>query len=138
MMNKTLMMLATTALVGGMFSLPASAISEAYRAQLEKSGCTQVSDANGTCNTHHSKKQNQHAQSQADHRNGPAEPQAAREVARIMDSHIAGKNQGQAVDYMHTGGWRPLNEEETRWEKSGFIAEFDLTSKGKVTGVAVR
>lgn len=137
MMNKTLMMVATVGLVGGMFSLPASAISEAYRAQLEKSGCTQVSEANGTCNTHLTKKQNQHAQSQADRRTGPADPKAAREVARDIDSNIAGKYQGQAVDYMHATGWRPLNEEETRWEKSGFIAEFDLKSTGKVMGVVI-
>lgn len=124
--------------VGAMFSQSAFAISEAYRAQLEKSGCTQVSEANGTCNTKHTRKQNQLAQSQADRRNGPAEPVAAREVAREVDSNIAGKYQGQAVDYMRATGWHPLNEEQTRWKKSGFFAEFDMTSSGRLAGVIIR
>ncbi|MGU3444515.1 hypothetical protein ACLBWY_02895 [Enterobacteriaceae bacterium C34L] len=111
MMNKTVMMIASIALAGSMFSLPASAISEAYRARLEKSGCTQVSDANGTCNTHHSKKQNQHSQSQAERRTGPADPQASRKVARDIDSIIAGKYQGQPVNYIHATGWHPLNKQ---------------------------
>ncbi|MFJ3456375.1 hypothetical protein ACIPMZ_05325 [Scandinavium goeteborgense] len=59
MMNKKMMMIATTLVVGGMFSFPASAISQAYRAQLEKSGCTQVSEANGTCRPELTRKQNQ-------------------------------------------------------------------------------
>lgn len=137
-MNKKLMIIATMALAGGMFSQSASAISEAYRAQLEKSGCTQVSEANGTCNPAHSRKQNQHTQSEADRRSGPAEPQAAREVAREIDSNIAGKYQGQAVDYMRATGWQPMNEEQTRWKKAGFIAEFNMQPSGKLMGVIVR
>lgn len=135
-MKKTLMMIAAAAIAGSFFSLPASAISQAYRAQLEESGCTQVSEANGTCNIKHSKKQNE--QSQASQRHGAADSQASGEVARDIDTHIAGKYQGQAVDYMHAEGWQPLNEEETRWQKAGFIAEFDMTSTGKVMGVVIR
>ncbi|AXF58497.1 hypothetical protein DVA43_02460 [Leclercia sp. W6] len=37
---------------------PAHAISASYRAQLEKSGCTQVTDSNGTCDIHKTKAQN--------------------------------------------------------------------------------
>ncbi|MGL4727071.1 MAG: hypothetical protein ACRCWW_21605 [Scandinavium sp.] len=136
-MNKKLMIIATMAVAGGMFSQSAFAISEAYRAQLEKSGCTQVSEANGTCNPAHSGKQNQHAQSEADRRSGVAEPQAAREVARDIDSNIAGKYQGQAVDYMRATGWQPMNEEQTRWKKAGFIAEFDMQPSGKLMGVII-
>jgi hypothetical protein len=62
MMNKKVMMLATVVMAGSLFSVSAFAISEAYRAQLEKSGCTQVSEANGTCNPKHSRQQNKHPQ----------------------------------------------------------------------------
>lgn len=132
------MMIAIATLAGGMFSQSASAISEAYRAQLEKSGCTQVSEANGSCNPAHSRKQNQHAQSQADRRSGAADPQAAREVARDIDSNIAGKYQGQAVDYMRATGWQSINAEQTRWKKAGFIAEFEMQPSGKLMGVIIR
>ncbi|MCU6670293.1 hypothetical protein M8013_16245 [Enterobacteriaceae bacterium H4N4] len=40
---------------------PAFAISANYRAQLERSGCTQVSEADGTCNIHKTKAENQKA-----------------------------------------------------------------------------
>ncbi len=134
-MNKKIMMVATTLVVGGIFSFPASAISEAWRAQLEKSGCTQVSEANGTCNPMLTYKQNQHAQAQ----NGvKGDAQETRDLARSIDSDIAGKYQGQAVDYMRVTGWKPLNEEQTRWKKSGHTAEFNMNSAGKVMGVVVR
>ncbi len=134
-MNKKIMMVATTLMVGGIFSFPASAISEAYRAQLEKSGCTQVSESNGTCDPTLTHKQNQHAQAQ----NGVKDDsQENRDLARSIDSDIAGKYQGQAVDYMRVTGWKPLNEEQTRWKKSGHTAEFDMNSEGKVMGVVVR
>lgn len=114
-------------LTGGIFSQSSFAISEAYRAQLEKSGCTQVSEANGTCNTKHSLKQKSHANTEEAH-----------ELARDIESNIAGKYQGQAVDYMYAEGWHQMNQESTRWSKDGYIAEFDMVSSGKVMGIVIR
>ncbi|GDX06307.1 hypothetical protein RHD99_12420 [Buttiauxella selenatireducens] len=58
MMKKIILALLTTALVAGTVS-PAFAISASYRAKLEHSGCTQVSEADGSCNVNKSKAQNQ-------------------------------------------------------------------------------
>lgn len=120
---------------GGLYFHSAFAISESYRAQLESSGCTQVSEANGTCNPHHSKQQNA-AQANRHHQ---ANPDAAADVARTIDRHIAGKYQGEAVDYMESQGWQSQNEEHTHWRKSGFTAKFDMNqSNGMVMGVIVQ
>ncbi|HDR2622064.1 TPA: hypothetical protein QCI71_002959 [Enterobacter chuandaensis] len=47
----------TTLTLAAILSSPAHAISEKYRAQLERSGCTQVTDGNG-CDIHKTKAQN--------------------------------------------------------------------------------
>lgn len=39
-------------------AIPAHAISAKYRAKLERSGCTQITDANGSCDVNKTKKQN--------------------------------------------------------------------------------
>lgn len=119
------------AMVSGLFCQPVFAISEAYRAQLERSGCTQVEDANGTCNV----KQNVH------HDAAPKKTTADKQHAmeRNLDSHIAGRYQGQAVDYMEKAGWKSVNAERTRWRnKEGLTADFDMAASGKVAGVIVR
>lgn len=130
--------LVLVAVTGGIFSQSASAISEAYRAQLEHSGCTQVSEADGTCHPKHNSKQNAQPSSQASRRSGAADPSAGQDVAREIDANIAGKYQGQAVDYMNATGWQTMNEEQTRWKKAGFIADFELQPSGKLMGVVVR
>lgn len=114
------------ALVGGIFSQPVFAISEAYRAQLEQSGCTQVDEANGTCNVGHTRH----------HQHGDQDTK--RQVEHRLDSAIAGNYQGQAVDYMQQAGWHSINEERTRWRKAALVVDFDMTSSGKVMGVIVR
>lgn len=113
------------AVVGGIFSQPVFAISEAYRAQLEQSGCTQVDEANGTCHVGHT-------------RHHHRDDESTGNIAREIDSNIAGKYQGEAVDYMEDAGWHSTNGERTRWRKNGYTAEFDMTSSGKLEGVSVR
>lgn len=44
--------------VACIYSIPAHAISAKYRAKLERSGCTQQTDANGSCDVNKTKKQN--------------------------------------------------------------------------------
>lgn len=55
--------LALIALVCSFAVMPAHAINAHYRAQLERSGCTQVSDGDGTCDIHKTKAQNAKAKS---------------------------------------------------------------------------
>jgi hypothetical protein len=104
------------AVVGGIFSQPVLAISEA---------CTQVDEANGTCHVGHT-------------RHHPRDDESTGDIAREIDSNIAGKYQGEAVDYMEDAGWHSTNGERTRWRKNGYTAEFDMTSSGKLEGVSVR
>lgn len=58
MMKKIILALTATALLAASVS-PAFAISASYRAKLERSGCTQVSEADGSCNINKTKAQNQ-------------------------------------------------------------------------------
>lgn len=123
--------------VAGIFSQPAFAISQAYREQLARSGCTQVSEANGDCDVSLSRSRKYGAESEETERNETAYLQSVREVARELNSHVAGKYQGQAVDYMARKGWHHINEEHTRWVKSGFVVDFDMDSSGRLEGITV-
>jgi len=64
-MKKTLIALISLAAV---ITAPAHAIDAKYRAKLERSGCTQLTEADGTCDINKTKAQNQaaHPQSQMD------------------------------------------------------------------------
>lgn len=133
--------LALTLCLSGLYFHNAFAISEAYRAQLENSGCTQVSEANGTCNVNDSKQYDaseDSSEANRHHHRHRASAENANDVARSIDRHIAGKYQGQAVDYMDSHGWESLNDERTRWRKDDFIADFDINqSNSQVMGVSV-
>lgn len=64
-MKKRLIALMSAAAI---IAAPAHAIDAKYRAKLERSGCTQLTEADGSCDIHKSKAQNQaaHPQSQVD------------------------------------------------------------------------
>ncbi|WMY75123.1 hypothetical protein RHD99_03850 [Buttiauxella selenatireducens] len=133
--------LVLTLCMSGLYFHNAFAISDAYRAQLENSGCTQVSEANGTCNSEDTNQydtSDDSSETRHHHHHHRADSDAADDVARGIDRHIAGKYQGQAVDYMEDQGWESLNDERTRWRKAGFIADFDINqNSGQVMGVSV-
>ena len=115
----------------------AHAISEAYRKQLEASGCTQVSDANGTCQLHQSRPQPDNAQ--ASQRSGPALPGPAAEVATSLNKLVTGKSQDQAMYIMQRQGWERANNQGTGWRKAGFVAQLKISQHtNKVTGVIVK
>lgn len=136
-MKRKNIILALTFCMGGLYLHNAFAISKAYRAQLEHSGCTQVSEANGTCNPGNSVL-NVSNEDYSHSRHHHANQYNADEIAKNIDRHIAGKYQGQAVDYMDEQGWESLNDEHTRWKKSDFIADFDINqSSGQVMGIVV-
>lgn len=119
---------------------PAHAISESYRRQLEHSGCTQVTEANGTCDIHKSRGQNMAASEQqardmaSDEGRSPQE-----EVAYKLEQRVVGKYQGEAVDEMQRLGWKRRSEDGLQWAKGGFRATLDLNqSTSQVMGVVVR
>lgn len=133
--------LALALCMGSLYLHNAFAISEAYRAQLENSGCTQVSEANGTCNPNNSDQYEGDEDSSEEyhhHHHHRVNSDSADDIANNIDRHISGKYQGQAVDYMDAHGWESLNDERTRWRKADFIADFDINqSSGQVMGVSV-
>lgn len=81
-------------------TLNASAISAGYRAQLERSGCTQETDGNG-CDIHKSKAQNAAAARKAAHKN---QNQNIDEVSREIDG-VVGKEFGAGRNYLQSKGW---------------------------------
>ncbi|WJD49069.1 hypothetical protein QRD42_17675 [Enterobacter sp. PGRG2] len=58
---KKLMMIA---IITGLVTSNAYAINASFRKQLEKSGCTQVTEANGTCDINKTKAQNKKSKSE--------------------------------------------------------------------------
>lgn len=88
-----------------LFSSQALAISEGYRHQLDKSGCTQMTDGNG-CDIHKSKAQNQAAAKRA-----AKHPQSLDQISSEVDS-IIGKRFNIANDYLRDHGWRTCGENE--------------------------
>ncbi|MBJ3813906.1 hypothetical protein F9C28_02900 [Shimwellia pseudoproteus] len=131
-------MIITTGAVLLASSFNASAISEAYRKQLARSGCTQLTDGNG-CDSHKTRAENFPPKNST----APATPAAtamsgpAAGVAHDLDKKVVGKYQGQAVDAMITDGWKRLNTRGTKWSKAGFTAEFDINTNGQVMGTVV-
>ncbi|QLY61073.1 hypothetical protein HV211_11500 [Citrobacter freundii] len=89
MKAKLIMVLLCLSVVGN-----ANAISASYRSQLEKSGCTQVTDGNGTCDIHKSKRENmKHHHAEL----APAE--------RTIDQAVAGKKLSEVVPLLVANGW---------------------------------
>ncbi|EHO9417870.1 hypothetical protein KNC47_003809 [Salmonella enterica] len=93
-MTKKILMISALALVA-IAASPAHAISEKYRQQLERSGCTQVTDGNG-CDIHKTKAQNQAAAYKAPAKEAPT-------LDKVDYSPYVGKwhitnEQGQALN----------------------------------------
>lgn len=143
MMKKTIAMtILAASTLAGFTSTPAHAISEAYRAQLERSGCTQLTDGNG-CDIHKSKAQNQArqqavAQPQASQRHGKADPKAARAVQAEILPRVRDKDLAQAIKVMTEQGWTRVGKDGVTWQKAGFHAFLnqDVDSR-KVVGVTI-
>lgn len=97
--------LALFALLSAVAISPAHAISAKYRAQLEHSGCTQVSDANGSCDITKSKAQNAKA--------GSGYKALSADAEYAMNKPIS-----EVAEYLLSKGWKPNNGD---WHKSGHI-----------------
>lgn len=77
----------------------AYAITPAYRAQLERSGCTQITDGNG-CDIHKSKAENHATKAR---KTSHAEYVAA---TKTIDQAVAGKPLSEIVPLPGNAGWK--------------------------------
>lgn len=100
------LIIVATALGLGFASLPSHAISHAYRAKLERSGCTEVTSNNGTCDINKTKAQNLHKQVQS-------LPAIAADVESLVDEPVS-----EAVDHLIAEGWKANNGV---WKKGKYI-----------------
>ncbi|MCS5736661.1 hypothetical protein [Herbiconiux daphne] len=89
-------------------SIPAHAIDAKFRAKLEHSGCTQVTEANGTCDPNKTKAQNRKAQ-----RPTTRLDKAASEAESVINTPIS-----SAAERLLQLGWKPNNGQ---WYKNGHI-----------------
>ncbi|EAM1616299.1 hypothetical protein EU642_21935 [Salmonella enterica] len=80
-------------------SFHASAITAHYRAQLQRSGCTQQTDGNG-CDIHKSKAENRAAEKRLQSKHGQSLDQISSEVDTIV-----GMSSSEFDDYLVRNGW---------------------------------
>ncbi|EMF0717951.1 hypothetical protein [Citrobacter sp. Marseille-Q6884] len=78
---------------------PAHAINAKYRAQLERSGCTQITEADGTCDIHKTKAQNAATAK-------PKTNDAHAGQIRAMGEDMLGTKAGDAAAVMKTHGFQ--------------------------------
>lgn len=101
---------------------PAHAISAGYRAQLERSGCTQVSDLNKTCNVNKTK-----AQNEAESKKAAAFPDQD-----ILDDVVYGADIADAAEVLLKHHWKPNNG---WWSKNGRQIHLNVTSEKRVGSI---
>lgn len=105
-MKKKIQLVLATAVLATAFQ--ASAISEHYRQQLERSGCTQVTDGNG-CDIHKSKAEN----ASASHHTADTVSSSS------LNKTLQGKSVTQATRTLKNTGWRPSDENAlTFWNEA--------------------
>lgn len=92
---------------------PAHAISEKYRSQLERSGCTQVTDGHG-CDIHKTRAQN--AASAAKHALSPKQQHG--QIVGETETILAMKGIA-AEEYLVEKGWK--QQSSSQWTKAGHV-----------------
>ena len=104
-MHKVTVAVAVALFVSPIVPPKAHAISEGYRNQLIKSGCTQMTDGNG-CDIHKTKAQNEAAEKKA-----LKYSQSLDQISSEADS-VVGKRANLANDYLFDKGWRTCGADE--------------------------
>ncbi|ELO4930451.1 hypothetical protein QUR06_000248 [Escherichia coli] len=90
-------------LVVGFISSPAFAINAKYREQLIKSGCTQVTESNGTCDIHKTKEQNE-ARFATD-----PDVKERREISAFINDSVLGQDTKDANNSLEIYGFHPVD-----------------------------
>lgn len=93
-------------LVASVVTIPAHAISASYRAKLERSGCTQVTEADGSCDVHKTKAQN-----------------AKGKTFAAEADHVLNKPISTSAEYLLSKGWLPNNG---LWKKQGYTLSLEV------------
>ena len=115
-------------LVAALVDNTALAISQSYRAQLERSGCTQVTDDNG-CDIHKSRAENERNERRLQQRHGNSLDQLSSEIDTII-----GADYGDAVNYLYEHGWRSAGLET--YKKAGWKMRVIIQS-GKIANAQI-
>lgn len=92
---------------------PAHAISEKYRAQLEREHKTQVEDTGSASAPKHSAGTSKVAQAQ-----------------KYFDDAVVGSNIGESADMLMAKGWKPNNG---FWIKGGVAVQLEVSDNGEVS-----
>jgi hypothetical protein len=119
----------TIAIVVALFATPfvipeAHAISASYRAKLERSGCTQVTEGNGTCDIHKTK-----AQNQARFATDPVIKER-HEINAFLEDSVIGKSTDDAYKALSKHGFN--NPEPLTWVKGKNKILVDVNSNSIV------
>lgn len=109
--------------------LPAHAISAHYREQLDRSGCTMVTDSNGTCDIHKTKAQNAKAAQT------PAMQERAK-IAAMLEDSVIGQSTDDAYAALEKSGFQ--NPEPLQWTKGKYEVFLDVNPRGTVQAATLR
>lgn len=118
----------TVAVAVALFTAPviipkAHAISSSYRAQLERSGCTQETELNHSCDIHKTKAQNAAAA-----RSVEAKERA--KVQALLDDWVIDQSTDDAYDALENAGF--TNPEPLKWVKGRYVVILSVNAKGQV------
>ena len=128
--NKITFAVAAILFLSPVFISKAHAISAGYRAQLERSGCTQVTESNGTCDIHKTKAQNNVAA------HSPA-IQERKKIAAFLEESVLEKSTDDAYDALERYGF--TNPEPLKWIKGQYVVYLDIHPlNGKVLAATLR
>lgn len=124
----------TLAVIVALFAAPvvipkAHAISAGYRAQLERSGCTQVTESNGTCDIHKTKAENQRLAS------APATVER-KKLSAYLEDNVLGASTDDAYKALTDAGFE--NNEPLQWVKGKYKVILDLNSRNQVISVILK
>lgn len=122
----------TIAVIIAFFTFPvlipnANAINANYRAQLERSGCTEM-NAGITCDIHKTKAQNQKQ----------AQSSAGKERAKLnafLEESVLEKSTDDAYEALGDYGF--TNPEPLKWVKGHYLLTLQINDKGEVFYVSV-
>lgn len=109
--------------------LPAHAISAHYREQLDRSGCTMVTDSNGTCDIHKTKAQNAKAAQT------PVMQERAK-IAAMLEDSVIGQSTDDAYAALEKSGFQ--NPEPLQWTKGKYEVFLDVNPRGTVQAATLR
>lgn len=111
MKHKSVILAATTLIA--MISLPAHAINDKYRQQLERSGCTQVTEATG-CDINKTKAENMRS----------ADESERTDLANFLRDSVVGQKTDSAYEALTGYGYE--NTGPGIWKKGKFTVALDI------------